>query len=642
MTGKEPAMRVPGLLDELKFGQVAERYSLINIQQELLAASVRVETLWRSRVPTPNPLDTKEYLNRYSFRPNRPLVVRLGRPELTTLEFVLNSIDFTFVRHIAAPYYKMRNEQPIHDPPNLYLIHLWIIASDLWHEEAIELLGHKRLGREARELLSLKLEEVPKTYTVLTRFLERLGDEGLFAVSRAFFWILAQANIFTGPVHIAGDSQLVATFSRYRGCNSFQPSCAELPVKREEVKAALLQTVEKCAKIWSPTQAQVQPAPNQRFAVCLPCPFGATSGKDKRALDVRIGWMRLFDKTAPGAPQDEAPLWGLQSDFLSIHNLGVRLENSRLVDAGMGEYRLSCPHFPSDPSARIGWKNSNQPNGKPVPVFGADIESLTFLIPELGLELPFGARGAPGNSPSRLGELLTLLNDTGDRVRPLSASLDARYDTRSTYELLRSRLIPPIIDLVHHKNEDSPEATAKRGIRTDGVPLALCGEPMKPNGFDAKEKRRTFLCGHQKSPEICGACPFGPQHAPNGQVIKVSVKQWPRYVIEIPRGSPSWKQAYARRTASERTNADVALLVPKAIVKNRLRGVDKIAAKAVLALHFLLWTRISTFVSAVGHLNDLTGGLPEPIEEAARLDNAATFHQIPDSHVLSLMSAQFG
>ena len=156
-------MRVPGLLGELRFGQVAERYSLITIQQALLAASVRVEMLWRTRVPTPNPLDTKDYLNRYSFRPNQPLVLRLGRPELTPLEFVLNSIDFSFVRHIAAPYYKMPNEQEIHDPPNLYLIHLWTIAADLSHEQAIELLGNKRQGREARGLLNLKLKEVPKT-----------------------------------------------------------------------------------------------------------------------------------------------------------------------------------------------------------------------------------------------------------------------------------------------------------------------------------------------------------------------------------------------------------------------------------------------------------------------------------------------
>src|SRR5258707_18010 len=49
--------------------------------------------------------------------------------------------------------------------------------------------------REVREMLNLKLEEVPKTYTVLTRNLERLGDEGHFAASRAFFWILAEAGI---------------------------------------------------------------------------------------------------------------------------------------------------------------------------------------------------------------------------------------------------------------------------------------------------------------------------------------------------------------------------------------------------------------------------------------------------------------
>lgn len=633
-------MRVPGLLDDLRFSQVATRYSLQSIRQGLLAASGRAEMIWRSLVPRPNPLDTKKYLNRYSFRQNRPLVLREGRPELTTLEFIVNCVDFTFVRHIAAKYYKMRNEQPIHDPPNLYLIHLWIIASGQWHEEAIQLLGHRRLGREARELLNLKLEEVPKTYTVLTRFLERLGDEGLFAVSRALFWILAQTDIFTGPVHIAGDSQLVATFSRYRGCNSFQPSCAELPVNREAVRGALLQTVERCAKLWKPTQGH--PAPDQRFAVSIPCPFGATSGEDKRALDMRIGWMRLFDVTAPDAPVNEASLWMVQSDFLTIHKLGLRLEDSRLVDASPGQYRLCCHHFPSDPSARIGWKNSNQPDGKPVPVFGADIESLTFIIPELGLELPFGARGAPGNSPSRLSSLLTVLKDTDNRVRPLSASLDARYDNHSSYELLRARGIVPIIDQVHHKNEDSPEATAKRGITTDGVPLARCGVPMKPNGFDFKEKRRTFLCGHQKPPEICATCPFGPQHAPHGQVTKVSVNQWPRYVGEIPRGSLEWKLAYARRTAAERTNADVALLVPKTIVNNRLRGVDKIAAKAVLALHFLLWSRVFTFVSDVGHLIDLTHGLSEPVEEAALLDDAATFHQIPDSLVLGLMPAQFG
>lgn len=633
-------MRVPGLLDELGFKQVSTYYSIHSIQQRLFDASRRAEVLWRSRVPDPNPLDSKEYLNRYEFRHTRPIVLREGRPELTALEFVVNSIDFSFVRHISAEYYKMPNEQAIHDPANLYLIHLWLTASGLSHEGAIKLLRHRRLGREARKLLNLKLEEVPKTYTVLTRYLERLGDEGLWKVSKTFFWILAESDFFPGPVYLACDSQLIPTFSRYRGCNSFQPECAKLLVKRSEVTGALARALDKCIHEWKPSQEE--PAPKQRFVVSLPCPSGATTGKNKRPLEMRIGYLRLFDNNSPAAGTDETSKWGLKSDFLRERHLGLRFEDSRLVDAGSGEYHLSCPRFPSDPSARIGWKNSNQPDGEPVPVFGADVESLTFLVPELGLELPFGALGAPGNAPSRLPALLSILDDTDKQVRPLTASLDARYDTFASYEVLRARGISPIIKLVHHKDEDSPESTAKRGITIEGVPLARCGVQMKSNGFDKSAKRRSFLCGFQEPPSVCAACPFGPDHTNHGQVTKVSINKQPRYVNDIARNSPQWSEAYALRTASERTNADVAERVPTAIVRPHLRGVTKITAKAILALQFLLWSRIFTFISDVEHLNALSGGLHSAVDKAVLLDNVATLHQLPDSLVAGLLPSHFG
>ena len=637
---RRPTMRVPGLLDDMEFKQVSSDYSIHSIQQRLLDASRRAEVLLRSRVPDPNPLDSKEYLNRYEFPQTRPIVLREGRPELTALEFVVNSIDFSFVRHVSAVYYKMPNEQPIHDPPNLYLIHLWLTASGLWHKEAIELLRHKRRGREARKLLHLELDEVPKTYTVLTRFLERLGDEGLWKVSKTFFWILVEADFFPGSVYLAGDSQLIPTFSRYRGCNSFQPECARLSVKRSEVADALTRSLDKSIHQWKPSQEE--PVPKQRFIVSLPCPFGATTGKNKRPLEMRIGYLRLFDNNAPTAGTDETSKWGLKNDFLREHHLGLRFEDSRPVHAGLGKYHLSCPHFPSDPTARIGWKNSNQPDGDPIPVFGADVESLTFLVPQLGLALPFGALGAPGNAPSRLPALLSILDDTDHKVRPLTASLDARYDTFATYKVLRAREISPIIKLVHHKDEDSPESTAKRGITIEGVPLARCGVEMKANGFDYSAKRRSFLCGFQKSPEVCAACPFGPDHTKHGQVTKVSVNKQPRYVNDIARNSPHWSEAYALRTASERANADVAGRVPTAIGRPRLRGVTKITAKAILAIQFLLWSRIFTFISDVEHLNALSGGLHSAVDKAVLLDNAATLHQLPDSLVTGLLPSPFG
>ncbi|MBI2943504.1 MAG: hypothetical protein HYY25_04825 [Candidatus Wallbacteria bacterium] len=506
-------MKTPLLLVEKGFHQVSSQFSLFKIQPRLLEASQRLEMLWRSRVPHPNPLDTKAYLNRYAFRRGRPLVVRDGRPALDVVEFLLASIDLTFVRHIVAPDYKMRNWQPIHDPPFLYAIHLWKTAEGLHHEEAIEILNHRRHGREARELLGLELEQVPKTYTVLTRFLERLGDDGFFKISRGFFWILAQIGIFVGDVHLAIDGQLLPSFSRYHGCNSFAPSCGRLTISDKQLSAAILEVLGKLEHTW-PALAGAGIS-SQRHLVSVPCPFGATTGTGRHALDVRLGWLRVYPKHERGFGPDETSRFGIDLPWLRERGLGIRLEAPTFQEVTPGLYQMSCPRLPSDPTARIGWKNSNQPDGDPVPVFGVDVEQVTVRVPEYGLELPLGGLGSPGNSPTRLQELLELLDDTGRQVQPRSAALDARYDALDNYARLRRRHIAPIIALIHHKGEASPEAAAKRGVTMEGVPLAYCGVPMKPNGFDYQARRRTFTCGHQKPLPICALCPFGPKTNPN-------------------------------------------------------------------------------------------------------------------------------
>lgn len=79
---------------------------------------------------------------------------------------------------------------------------------------------------------------------------------------------------------------------------------------------------------------------------------------------------------------------------------------------------MSCPRLPGDPTASIGWKNSNQSDGDPVPVFGVDVEQVTVRVAQYGLELLLGGLGSPGNSPTRLQELLELLDDAGRQVQP--------------------------------------------------------------------------------------------------------------------------------------------------------------------------------------------------------------------------------
>lgn len=633
-------MKTPLLLVETGFHQVSGRFSLFKIQPRLLEASRRLEMLWRSRVPHPNPLDTKLYLNRYEFRSGRPLVVRQGRPAIDALEFLLASVDLTFVRHIAAPYYKMRNWQAIHDPPLLYAIHLWKTAEGLHHEEAIEILRHKRHGREVRELLGLELEQVPKTYTVLIRFLERLGDDGLFNISRAFFWLLTQADFFAGELGLAIDGQLVPTYSHYHGCNSFRPDCTDLTFSVESLRIAILDVLNELSPKWKALAAAG--ISSQRHLVSIPCPSGATTGARKHPLTVRLGWLRIYPKHQLGFGPDQSAQFGIDMPWLHEQGLGIRLEAPTFQEVASGRYQMRCPRYPADPTARIGWKNSNQPDGDPEPVFGVDVEQITVRIPELGLELPFGGLGSPGNSPTRLAELLALLDDTGRQVQPFSAALDARYDTFESYALLRRRGIIPIIALVHHKGEDTPEAAAKRGVTMDGVPLARCGKSMKPNGFDYQAKRRTFVCGHQMPPETCARCPFGPHNNPNGQIRHVTIEEHPRYVNEIGRHSPDWQRHYNQRTAAERTHGDLVQLTPNAIVDPRLRKVRKLAANACIAHQYLLWHRIFNFVSDVTHLDELVGRHQSAVDEAVLVHGVATFHQLSDNLVRGVLPSPFG
>lgn len=633
-------MKTPLLLEKTGFHQLANRFSIIKIRQTILEASRRLEMLFRSRVPHPNPLDTKQYLNRYEFRERRPIVVREGRPQLTMLEFVLNSVDLTFVRHAAAATYRMRNTQPIHDPPNLYAIHLWRTCEQLHHEEATELLKDRRRGREARELLGLQLQEVPQTYTVLTRNLERLGDEVLFKITKGLFWILAQAGFFAGDVYLAGDSQLVPTFSRFLGCNGFGAPCARLSLRLQEVKAA----VEACLMELQQNQREIlaKGVSSQRHAVKLICPFGVTAGKNKRPLDVRLAWLRLFPLNSREFGTDQSIRWGIYSNgWLQQHGLGFRLEGCEFEEIKPDLFQMRCPRYPSDSTARIGWKNGNQPDADPIPVFGADLEQLTFLVPELGLELPFGLLGDHGNAPTRLEALLRILDDTGNMVRPIAGAFDARYDKLENYKLLRARGIDPIIDLIHHKQEASEEATRKRGVTMEGVALAYCGAEMKPNGFDRQTLRRSFVCGQQRAPETCARCPYGPQHSQQGQVKKVSVAEYPRYTLEHRRGSPDYDRLYDNRTASERTHADLEQTTPMAVVKPRLRGVRKLAANAGHAHHILLWRRIFNFITDIERLNHEAGRYQCAVDDAVLVHGVSTLHQLRSAQIRASLPSPF-
>ncbi|MBC8438061.1 MAG: hypothetical protein H8D87_00030 [Deltaproteobacteria bacterium] len=118
----------------------------------------------------------------------------------------------------------------------------------------------------------------------------------------------------------------------------------------------------------------------------------------------------------------------------------------------------------------------------------------------------------------------------------------------------------------------------------------------KPNGFDSKHQRHTFCCfkqcldlkavgikNIQKDYDI-GSCPHIKNC--NGFSKHTYIKDNPRLINEIPRGTKRFKIIQRYRSASERANSTIKedlKIIDKPIVYNKERA-DILAQIAVIAL----------------------------------------------------------
>jgi hypothetical protein len=137
---------------------------------------------------------------------------------------------------------------------------------------------------------------------------------------------------------------------------------------------------------------------------------------------------------------------------------------------------------------------------------------------------------------------------------------DAKYDEINNYQFSRSQGAIPIIDYNPRSENLSPQALKTRGYDHKGRPYAPCGLLTRPNGFDQKCKRASFSCRRRcvgsNDPQIR-------QHAENckhwinyhGFTSHMSIKDFPRLIIEVLRGTDRHHKLKALRSASERTNS---------------------------------------------------------------------------------------
>jgi hypothetical protein len=173
---------------------------------------------------------------------------------------------------------------------------------------------------------------------------------------------------------------------------------------------------------------------------------------------------------------------------------------------------------------------------------------------------------------------------------------DAQYDIIENYTRLRKNGSVPIIDYNKRNEKLTNDALRERGYDQNGWPFAPCGLPTKPNGFDRKHQRHTFCCfkqcfdlkvtgikNIQKDYDI-GACPHAKRK--KGYSKHTYIKDNPRLVNEIPRGTKRFKQIQQYRSASERVNSVIKedlKILNKPIVYNKQRA-DILAQIAAIVL----------------------------------------------------------
>jgi len=180
---------------------------------------------------------------------------------------------------------------------------------------------------------------------------------------------------------------------------------------------------------------------------------------------------------------------------------------------------------------------------------------------------------------------------------------DAKYDELHNYEYARTIHSIPLIDYNVRNENVSLDALKLRGYDRNGWPFAPCGVLCRPNGFDYQFQRATFTCQRQcvlsqdnNLREYSQSCPFFINY--HGFIKHMSIKQHPRLITEIIRGTPRYRRLRSLRPASERVNS-TAKEDLEILNKPRVRGLKRAAILGQLTLISILLKRVAHFITKV-------------------------------------------
>jgi hypothetical protein len=541
----------------------------------------------------PFPKSRSRLLSYYCFVPRRIKINPSGEIAGGLSRFVTSLIDFSFVRSICASAYSSRGGHAF-DPVSLFLLELFRYLekfSDL--KTFLSTVRDEEKGKHYRLYAGISCSHIP-CEADFSHLKDRLGEGLYIEISQALVEIVRLLGFLSFAI-LSTDGTLFPSYSHYKGCTYFCKECKSIEFK------GLIENVRR--RILYKLQDPKRLALGREIKIRVDCP---STRFPEGILKPKVELLTLSLKIAdPEISNPFNKIFGVDEELKS-HGLDVIVRKIHFHSIDINQidsFFFRCPKLPSDKEARIGVRRNPKNPDKVEKVFGYNAIMATSIELSLGLELPVGCLTISGNA------------EEGNQFIPLKEQLsshhpntkidvaDAKYDELHNYEYARTIHSIPLIDY-NVRNEDvSLDALKLRGYDRNGWPFAPCGILCRPNGFDYQFQRATFTCQRQcvlskdqKLREYSQSCPFFINY--HGFIKHMSIKQHPRLITEIIRGTPRYQKLRSLRPASERLNS-TAKEDLEILNKPRVRGLKRAAILGQLTLIAVLLKRVAHFIIKV-------------------------------------------
>ena len=553
------------------------------------------------------PFPNLNLLSNYSFRKKFVKIFPNGGIQGGYAKMITSLMDFSFIRSLVAHRYS-NNGPPCYDPPSLFLLDLFrYVDSHQNMRKFLEVLHDKDRGRAYRTYAGISMEHIPSEGT-FSYFRIHIG-EGLYnEIFHVLVSIFHQLEMITFKI-LAHDGTLYPTWARYKGCTYFCDQCACITVKDVITKGRnrVLYRLNKLSQNNLGSESRV----------CAECPSDKFPEKDKNGNEIKKPKIEVFAFKlvfTDGKPTEEqrntAILFGVEDELdkqhICIQTLRSNVSTINLDDGSMS---ICCPKLPKDTDARIGVRRDPQNPNKKQKIFGYNLILSTSVEIHLGIELPVAITNIAGNAEE--GSQLIHNKEQIHKHHLCQVMLDiadSKYDITRNYEYIRGKGSISIIDYNIRNEKLTKEVIIKRGYDQNGWPFAPCGLMSSPNVFDTKHERLTFCCFKQclnlkykaleslQSRYDIAACPYIQNQT--GYTKHMYVKEHPRLVNEIPRGTKRYQSVRKNRSASERLNSTVKVDT-NMLVKPKVLNITRANILAQMAAIVLLVKRAFSFIARI-------------------------------------------